>query len=117
MKPKRADIELYTDSAFHEVFRVVSGGVPQDFTGWQAKMVFADSYFTDVILEAVLTLNQPGDIWAHVDPSALEALLPASANQLIRSMTYVLKAKPGVDYPVRLFYGAATLHRGLPPWV
>lgn len=117
MKATRADIQLYTDSAFHELFKVINAGAPQDFTGWEFKMVFADSYFTAVILEGAITPNADGTLLAHIEPALLEALLPASANQLARSMTYVLKAKPAVTYPVRLFYGSATLNRGLPPWL
>lgn len=116
MKAKKIDLELYTDSAFHELFKVISGGLPQDFTDWQFKMVFADSFFSTALFEAVITTDEPGILLAHVDPAVLEALLPAAANEFTRNMTYVLKAKPGVSYPVRLFYGAATLNRGLPLW-
>ena len=41
---------------------------------------------------------------------------PAGDTASKKSLPWVLKAKPGTTYPIRLAYGVITLHRGLPPW-
>lgn len=119
MTPKRVDIELWTDGAFDEIFEVTRDGAPQDFTGWQFKMVFADSFFAESpLFEATVDASVPGALHPHVETSVIAPLLPNSANKTQLDLAYVLKAKPaGVDYPVRLFYGTARLRKGLPPWL
>ena len=118
MKPGNLNLEMWSDSAFNETLTVTLNGAPQDFTGWEFKSLACETVIDSAQLFAIdVTPVSAGSLGLFVAPEALQAAFPQGDTSSKKMLPWVLKAKPGVAYPVRIAYGTITLHRGLPPWV
>ncbi len=118
MTPQVQNIEAWSDAAFHETVEVTLDKAPQDFSAWTAfELLLFDSYKAPASAATgtvTVDATTPGRLILDIAQAALAGCFTAGETKTTKEMPYVLRAKPGTSYRIRLMYGTMTLHRGLP---